>query len=713
MHQINTRVVLYLLFISHVSNINASEVMDESKDLQDPYLGVVTTENTFTAYDCSQPREVTDTGFLTNPSCMSDSKVSSSKKVTYQVIQREKYHRVAGYVCEMTLTEEAFYCGAYDHMTKLTHLCFYNLPLAVSTVDCNDWVRNLNYRDSNGNNHRLELNSVNFIKYEKKGRTYASGGQVSCEGQEMKFNDQILQQMVLDAQVTIIIRHETYKLGLKEVIAHTQDQRLSCLPSEGGCETPLATYIWTAPVDSCELAYVRTTSGLEVTSDKEETVFMSTDGSLVRLIKKEDFSECNRIVYRTNHEGIYLYDLTKKGKEFGRKVEAGEISMATYVKSRDDFLFNHVADAVESGLQKVLRSDCQSKSTQTRSDFYLRHKDPGMTTWTQGEGQYSTTAGDITYNYKCKAVQVQGLSKSICYDALPVALIHDGTSGMENKIFQGKTLYLEPLTHRLTMQAVEIPCLKRFPSKYRNSQGDWIAVLPHLFKASAPLLPEDFKEPGKIFANRPDFSTNGIYDDEEINAMEEYQESSRTVMVLGHTLARQIGDREVRNEGRYYHADQVFPELRDPRQWAKSAWTKTLSYLHLWGETAAIFISMFTVYRIVAMVLRWVLGLVLLRDVHGCTRELFWTPCPGMFLLKQYREFNRHPTTETTAKPSGPGDVEAKGQVYGKVYPQGQIEAAKLAQEAQARAQENQRVNQENQRAVKRLAPQPFYTGVT
>lgn len=363
----------------------------------------------FQAYDCSKPRNVKDIGFVNNPGCAHSSKVNKTRIVTYQVVQREEHHRVPGNICEMDRTEVVLYCGAYDHMTVLARESYYGLPMPISVAECKEWVSTGKWRDpSSGVVYPLQQNAVNIIQFERLGRTYPSGGEVKCEGQEMRSQGEILYNMVVQVQINIKLRNETILLGKNEVIAHVADKRLPCDVKDTGCATPEATYIWSAPLDPCELAYVRMIAGLEVANEEGDAVFMSTDGSLVRLLKKEAVSECQRIVYRTNYESIYLYDTGKEKKPFTRRVEAGEVSITTYVKNRDDFLFNHVANAVEEEFNRVLKNDCANRAQTIRAEFFMQHRDPGMTTWMQGEGTYSTTAGDVTYTYQCEGVVVRG-----------------------------------------------------------------------------------------------------------------------------------------------------------------------------------------------------------------------------------------------------------------------------------------------------------------
>jgi hypothetical protein len=75
-------------------------------------------------------------------------------------------------------------------------------------------------------------------------------------------------------------------------------------------------------------------------------------------------------------------------------------------------------------------------------------------------------------------------------------------------------------------------------------------------------------------------------------------------------------------------------------------WSKTVTFLHIWGEGAAIILSIFATTRILTTFITWLYGVAVLRDVLGCTRQLFWTFCPDVFMLRQFREFNREQRAE-------------------------------------------------------------------
>jgi hypothetical protein len=109
---------------------------------------------------------------------------------------------------------------------------------------------------------------------------------------------------------------------------------------------PETMYIWDPPVDTCELAFMCLSTGMEVVSSNGDNVFMSMDGGLICLVKLNAISICNQVVYQTNYEGIYLYSPTEV-QQFTRKVEAGEMSISTYVKNWDNYMFNHLVDEIK------------------------------------------------------------------------------------------------------------------------------------------------------------------------------------------------------------------------------------------------------------------------------------------------------------------------------------------------------------------------------
>ena len=205
------------------------------------------------------------------------------------------------------------------------------------------------------------------------------------------------------------------------------------------------------------------------------------------------------------------------------------------------------------------------------------------------------------------------------------------------------------------------------PPQVPQHQRGWIIAAPEIIPAAAPRLPDTLEAHREIFSHRPDWSTGGLYSDEMLEAAEQYDDFSRTALAISATFARQAGREWQDGGGGYLSPEQVFPEFRDPGQWASKMWSKTRGVLHAWGEGAAIVFSVFALGRILANLASWAYGVAVLREMMGCTRHLVWTLCPNIFLLRQYREFHQaqpgvaNPEVDLSA-PSAPPAPDAKGE---------------------------------------------------
>ena len=109
------------------------------------------------------------------------------------------------------------------------------------------------------------------------------------------------------------------------------------------------------------MAYTRTSSGITVQDREGREVFMSTDGSLIRLVLGVTVSSCEEIVRKTNYHHIYLYT-GRSAKSRQRLIDPADVNMVTYIKNRDDYLYNHLLNQIEKEMNRVLRYSCQQRA---------------------------------------------------------------------------------------------------------------------------------------------------------------------------------------------------------------------------------------------------------------------------------------------------------------------------------------------------------------
>jgi hypothetical protein len=592
----------------------------------------------FEGFDCSTPLGIQDLGHAIHPSCLdSNSRVKEKKEVTYQLLQQVKFHRTAGYSCEMERTQVGHYCGTYDHMTTYGDLNYYNRPVPVAVDVCRDWIWKLKYVDALGQPHELGANTTTIIKYEEVGRTYAENGEVSCVGGDLQHQRQMLHRMVLEVQIKITLRPEVYKSSKTVTYAHIQDRQLPCRPDTGSCQLSDITYFWEIPDLSCDLVGVKYTRGEDILTTNGDSAFVSTDGTLVRLVKAEPISKCDRVVTKTDYENLFLYEVKTNSLPFDRSMDPAEMDVVMFITNRDEFLYQHVADELDQELQGMLRNTCERQARQGKLEFWLQNRDPGLTSWFLGNGTFATAAGEVLYQYQCSPVLVRGASLDRCYQALPVNRLDSTGQALPSD----RQLFMEPLTRRLTWTGIELPCQQEFLPKYRNLQNGWVVATPRLHVTTEPVFEAPLTSRNRTPRKRLDFTRGGLYDEQQARAWQHSLDFSRTIIAIGATFAQQV-DPQWRNSQEFHlRPENVFPEFKDPTAWASQLWSQTVTFLHLWGETAAIIFSLVTFYRIGATILAWVYSLVVLRDVHGCGRALWWIPCPQMFLLRQYRVVNR------------------------------------------------------------------------
>ena len=601
-------------------------------------------ETIFEAYWCGDPSNVQNAGFVNDPQCISHAKVANTEEAVYQLVHEIKHQKVKGFTCQVSITRIARYCGVYDHQTSFTPYNQYDVPVSISATTCQDWHSRFIYEDSAGKAHPLKEDTINIVRFEAMGNTYVApgSGEVSCNGQDLKWENEIIHNILVEVQVRITLKKEEFRIRGKKVNAYFDNVALHCSADQNSCQSATTTYLWEKP-DPCILAYEKDVRGVEVTSDRGDKVFVSTDLSLVRLIKKEPLSICNRVVYRTNYDGIYLYAYGQD--PFTLRVDPDDVSITTYINNRDDYLFNHIADAMEEELRGVLSDDCSTQSQKIRVDFWLQHQDPDLTSWIVGNGVFATTAGEVIYQYQCPAVKVKAMLMERCYQSLPVKVL--GSLGKEEESLQ-RQWFMEPLTRKLTTNGLEMPCSTVFRPKYRNLNGNWMEATPEIHAAAAPTLPNDnLSYTRKIFADRPEFGRGGgVYKDQTLKDFETYQEYKRTIVTLQHTMVNQADPSWRYEQGNILRPEMLFTELKDPRKWASNIWAKARGFLHTFGEISAIFVAVFTIYRVVTNLLKWAVNVIMLKDVYGCTSQLCWFPCINLFLLRQYQRANKYDLPE-------------------------------------------------------------------
>ena len=108
-------------------------------------------------YDCDQLVGSGDVSLDTFGACGHAETVRASRNITYQLLQREKQREMAGTSCKMVETQQARYCGVYDHQTIFSQLSYTMIPISLSTDLCQLMKSQGYYEDPNGGRHKLQV----------------------------------------------------------------------------------------------------------------------------------------------------------------------------------------------------------------------------------------------------------------------------------------------------------------------------------------------------------------------------------------------------------------------------------------------------------------------------------------------------------------------------------------------------------------------------
>jgi hypothetical protein len=599
--------------------------------------------NGFTAYDCSSPYDVQDVGFSIKTNCITNTVLAQHRNVTYQVLQEERFRVSYGWTCSVEKSRKIHYCGAFDHETTFTPKTYYKLPWVITDELCHHLWQTQTYTDPKGYLHKVYRDAINVVQYDEKGSSYLSNGEVKCKGEDYKDPDTltIMKEAQVSIHLVITLKKERYHYNKDGVVAQTSGTRLPCRIEDLGFSTSTATYIWETPADEmkCELAVAHEVTGVEATNTAGQEIFMSTDGSLQRFILREDDTKCGRIVRSTQLPGWYLYPVTNR-KLFTRKINPGAMSATTYVQNRDDYLFNYIANSVHDEFSYVSASDCRRQLEQSRLSYWIQHKSPDSTTWLIEDGIFGSSSGEVIYQYRCQPVTVVARETDACYQALPVDRLED-LHHQDSSLPISRPLFMEPLTKRLTHHGIEIPCMTKFSSKWKNDNGGWINHHQRVQDTAPPLPPSQLyhtqRRVGPLDPRyRPQAGEGGVYKTEDIKAMERYLDLPRATLAMKVDLATQaLKDRSRKGK---LHPEDLFPEYEDPRKWVQGLWGQIITFLQEWGELFSILISLYCIFRVGITIFGWFYSLFILRDLHGCGKTLCWIPFISYFLIRQYRD---------------------------------------------------------------------------
>ena len=280
-------------------------------------------------------------------------------------------------------------------------------------------------------------------------------------------------------------------------------------------------------------------------------------------------------------------------------------------------------------MNEVLNRACRARAQADQGA--LGATSEGYQSYNLGEGAFATQAGEAIWEYQCRPVIVTARETDECYLQMPVSY-----QGQNHSDRWGQDFFLEPISRLLVTEGISVECNTKFINKYKTLSGQWIMAISHIRDAQPPTLQNPARPAEVRFRNRVDWSKGGVYSEEELKSFRDYMEFSRYKEVLGFQLTRQLrgGSVDLSHE---ISPQQLFPGDPGIQILSHGILSYVAGLLFSFGNTASVFIGAYIIYSFVHKVLGYCYKVLVLREAHGWTREIFFCCCSDFLQMRKYR----------------------------------------------------------------------------
>ena len=630
-------------------------------------------EATFVGYDCSRPENKTIVQSPGLQRCQVSEPIRQDNR-TYLLLQEAQYTRLSGKKCHIRRSQLAFRDGAYDHMTFVPWMFYLSQVMEVSKKECQlMWDKKV-YIDPNGGRHELLENGTALATF------YAAGGcnpnenrdDVICKGEEYTWLNKAYTNMVVFVQLDIILQGEEIVADntAHTIMVHSSELLLPCRLPEGGCIHPTeGTFLWD-PNDvnlQCPLYQLRITKGVDIVDKQGDITYISQDGSMVRLDKRDPQSTCQEVVFQTQYPRLFISEQLHHA-EFQRPLHPSELSTITYANQQDSFLYGELTALIKKEYSAVRHQVCLQKIRHQKGAYAQAAAEQkvlrdGETVFL-GEGWFALASGEVWYRYLCRPLQVTAINKEICYDSLPVQLSRQdlnrylierrpvNTDRPSNRFRIADWLsasnlppeqdseeldheaspefFLEPHSHLLVTIATPLPCSPEFAPVYKNAYGQAIMASPSLRQVPQPPPIYDPANGTDPFFRHGvqdfDFNSGGIYTAESVKKMENYVMAPRATRGLTARLTYQAHGGILHQAQGTLLSSDLFDDV--PNFSALMPFLPVWKFLLEWGSFCSAIFGVIAIFRILTWIGGVLLRLVMDFPLVGCSLRLCLVCCP-------------------------------------------------------------------------------------
>ena len=404
------------------------------------------------AWDCSAPAHLEPVQEGTPQYCKgSEFQPVSRTETPGFILQKARYASVKASVCREVRMVNTYYCGNYDHQTRVPQLSFPELRPHITPERCMQWHSEKMWRwKQPGNNrkfsHPLYMGQTMVQHVVTVGQYDLQEDHVDCTGETVVFRDETgtgddyhapLEDANQDVQFMITIEQVELRVDLINGTVHypAEGRILEEYP-RGTSTQPGETILWPPPHHlevECPYYNVQRSNSLTygaLVRHGDGDLWFEADGDAhVRLkLKEPSFRICSADVYETNYDLLYFAPgYIEDHPYFRRPLPLFEISMSTFVNQQDAYIYDVLSAKIALSARQQMEFICNKEEADRQTKLARITSEraaalDGETVRVDEYGWFITRAGDGWHRYRCRRLLVHALEVNACYVGLPVAL---------------------------------------------------------------------------------------------------------------------------------------------------------------------------------------------------------------------------------------------------------------------------------------------------
>ena len=165
---------------------------------------------------------------------------------------------------------------------------------------------------------------------------------------------------------------------------------------------------------------------MKITSSGNDTIYsISTNEISFALSIKEDIDFCNRVLIKTEHPKLFIYEGSKRNRLFNNDLKSKDIlnlDIFTYLNSKFVYVEKHFRSEVESLYRNILKDKCELERQVLYNSLSIASLSPDEFAFNlmKKPGYIARIAGEVVHIIQCTPVEVQLFHDDNCYTQLPV-----------------------------------------------------------------------------------------------------------------------------------------------------------------------------------------------------------------------------------------------------------------------------------------------------